>query len=79
MRTASGSARYSTSIEGMAAVLEETPWGSTDAGIAGEAAPIRAVAEWAEGYRRFWDASFARLDEYLEQMKQKEGDHGRGE
>ena len=44
-----------------------------------EAAPIKEVAEWAEEYRRFWDASFGRLDEYLEQMKQKEGDHGRGE
>lgn len=44
-----------------------------------EAAPIREVAEWAENYRRFWDASFARLDEYLEQLKKEEGDHATGE
>src|SRR5579883_349154 len=37
-----------------------------------EAAPLRQVAEWAEGYRRFWEASHARLDSYLEQMKQQE-------
>jgi DNA-binding transcriptional ArsR family regulator len=37
-----------------------------------EAAPLREVAEWAEKYRRFWDESYARLDEYLEQMKGRE-------
>src|SRR5690348_7086146 len=26
-----------------------------------DAAPIRRVAEWADAYRRFWDASYARL------------------
>jgi hypothetical protein len=30
------------------------------------------VAEWAEDYRRFWDQSYERLDEYLEQLKRKE-------
>jgi DNA-binding transcriptional ArsR family regulator len=29
------------------------------------AAPLQAVAEWADGYRRFWDASYDRLDDYL--------------
>src|ERR1700736_310446 len=29
-----------------------------------EATPIKEVAEWAENYRRLWDASFERLDEY---------------
>ena len=43
-----------------------------------EAAPLRAVAEWAENYRRFWDASFGRLDEYLRRLKEKESKHGRG-
>ena len=43
-----------------------------------EAAPLREVAEWAEGYRRFWDASFGRLDEYLQRLKEKERKHGRG-
>lgn len=40
-----------------------------------EAKPIQEVAEWAENYRRFWDASYERLDQYLQQMKEKEKDH----
>lgn len=35
------------------------------------AAPIKEVAEWAGEFRRFWDASHARLDTYLEQLKQE--------
>ena len=42
-----------------------------------EPAPLKEVAEWADTYRRFWDASFRRLDQYLEQMKEKENKHGR--
>jgi DNA-binding transcriptional ArsR family regulator len=34
-----------------------------------EAAPLKEVAAWAEGYRRFWDASYQRLDEYLEKLR----------
>ena len=30
-----------------------------------DAAPLEEVAEWAENYRRFWDASYERLDDYL--------------
>src|SRR5262249_33579591 len=41
-----------------------------------EAAPLKDVAQWAENYRRFWDESFARLDEYLHHLKEKEKDHG---
>jgi DNA-binding transcriptional ArsR family regulator len=37
-----------------------------------EAAPLEEVAEWAENYRRFWDASYERLDKYLQQLKKKE-------
>jgi DNA-binding transcriptional ArsR family regulator len=44
-----------------------------------EASPIREVAQWAENYRRFWDASYARLDEYLEHLKAQERTHGDGE
>ena len=40
-----------------------------------DASPIKDVVDWAETYRRFWDASFDRLDQYLEQMKEKEKDH----
>jgi DNA-binding transcriptional ArsR family regulator len=43
-----------------------------------EASPLREVAEWAERYRRFWDASHGRLDDYLQQMKAKEQRDGRG-
>jgi DNA-binding transcriptional ArsR family regulator len=43
-----------------------------------EAAPLKEVVDWAEPYRRFWDASYARLDKYLAQMKEKESDHGHG-
>jgi DNA-binding transcriptional ArsR family regulator len=37
-----------------------------------EAAPLKDVADWLEGYRRFWDASFERLDEYLIELQAKE-------
>ena len=43
-----------------------------------EAAPLREVAKWAEDYRRFWDASYERLDDYLQHLKE-EGHHGRNE
>jgi DNA-binding transcriptional ArsR family regulator len=39
-----------------------------------EAAPLREVTEWADGFRRFWDASYTRLDTYLAQLQ--EGDDG---
>jgi len=44
-----------------------------------QAAPLKEVAEWAENYRRFWDASHARLDEYLQRMKEQESDDDHGE
>ena len=43
-----------------------------------EAAPLKEVAEWAESYRGFWDASYERLDGYLQDLKEKEGTHGNG-
>jgi DNA-binding transcriptional ArsR family regulator len=43
-----------------------------------EAAPLKEVAEWAEDYRRFWDASYERLDEYLQHLQTKEKPHGNG-
>ena len=39
-----------------------------------EATPLREVAEWAENYRRFWDESYQRLDEYLNRLQTKEDD-----
>ena len=41
-----------------------------------EAAPLKEVAEWAEGYRRFWEASYERLDEYLQHLKSQERKDG---
>jgi DNA-binding transcriptional ArsR family regulator len=38
-----------------------------------DAAPLRDVAEWAEEFRRFWDASYARLDGYLRHLEDEEG------
>lgn len=37
-----------------------------------EAAPLKEVAEWAEGYRRFWEESYERLDDYLRGLQRKE-------
>jgi len=41
-----------------------------------DATPIREVAEWAGEFRRFWDASYARLDAYLEHLKRQEKHDG---
>jgi len=41
------------------------------------AAPLKEAAGWVEQYRRFWEASFDRLDEYLREMQNKEKKHGR--
>jgi DNA-binding transcriptional ArsR family regulator len=40
-----------------------------------EAAPLKEVAEWAGNYRRFWDASYERLDGYLQRLKERESNH----
>src|SRR5580698_1465982 len=34
-----------------------------------QAAPLRNVADWLEHYRRFWEESFDRLDEYLYELQ----------
>jgi DNA-binding transcriptional ArsR family regulator len=34
-----------------------------------DATPLREVAAYADGFRRFWDESFARLDDYLARME----------
>lgn len=33
------------------------------------AEPLKEAANWVEQYRRFWEARFERLDEYLKQMQ----------
>ena len=43
-----------------------------------EAGPLKDAADWLEYYRRFWEQSFDRLDDYLlELQKKKEKKHGR--
>jgi DNA-binding transcriptional ArsR family regulator len=37
-----------------------------------DAKPMRQAQAWIEEYRKFWEASFDRLDEYLKQMQKKE-------
>jgi DNA-binding transcriptional ArsR family regulator len=36
------------------------------------AKPMEEANRWLEGYRRFWEESFARLDDLLEEMKAEE-------
>ena len=43
-----------------------------------EATPLRDVAEWTERYRRFWEESYDRLDEYLEELKVRGKEKGDG-
>lgn len=41
-----------------------------------EAGPLKDVADWVEHYRRFWDESFDRLDEYLRVLQARERQGG---
>jgi DNA-binding transcriptional ArsR family regulator len=34
-----------------------------------QAAPLKNVADWVDHYRRFWEQSFDRLDEYLRSIQ----------
>ncbi len=34
-----------------------------------QAEPLREIAAWLEHYRRFWEASFDRLDDYLRELQ----------
>jgi len=42
-----------------------------------EAKPLKGAADWIEHYRRYWEDSFDRLDDYLREMQAKEKKHGR--
>lgn len=42
-----------------------------------EAAPLREASEWLERYRDRMEAQFARLDDLLDELKEKEKRHGR--
>ena len=41
-----------------------------------EAGPLKNAADWLEHYRRFWEQSFDRLDDYLRELQKKEKKHG---
>jgi DNA-binding transcriptional ArsR family regulator len=39
------------------------------------AKPLKDVAAWVGGYRRFWEESFDRLEAYLNELKRGEKEH----
>jgi DNA-binding transcriptional ArsR family regulator len=41
------------------------------------ARPLKNVADWVEHYRRFWEQSFDRLEDYLKELQVKEAKHAR--
>jgi DNA-binding transcriptional ArsR family regulator len=41
------------------------------------ARPLKEIDEWMEHYRRFYEESFDRLDEYLRKVQKKDKKHGR--
>jgi DNA-binding transcriptional ArsR family regulator len=41
-----------------------------------KAEPLKDAAQWLDHYRRFWDGSFDRLDEYLGELQSEETKHG---
>ena len=42
-----------------------------------EAGRLKEVADWVESYRRFWEESFDRLEDYLRELQKKEKKHER--
>ena len=42
-----------------------------------DAAPLKDIDGWLERYRRFWDESLDRLEDYLVEMQAKETKRGR--
>ena len=43
-----------------------------------EAGPLKGALDWLGHYRRFWDASFDRLDVYLREAQRQPGRQPRG-
>src|SRR5512138_3777396 len=39
-----------------------------------DARGLRPVHEWAEGFERFWNESFDRLEDYVQELKQAKGE-----
>src|SRR6187455_56622 len=42
-----------------------------------EAGRLKEVSDWVLRYRRFWEESFDRLDDYLREIQRKGKKHGR--
>ena len=42
-----------------------------------EARRLREVSDWVGNYRRFWEESFDRLDDYLKKLQKKEKSNAR--
>jgi len=43
------------------------------------ARPLKEAVDWLEHYRRFWELSFDRLEDYLQQLQRKEKHHEQSE
>jgi DNA-binding transcriptional ArsR family regulator len=43
-----------------------------------EAGPLKEVADWTDRYRRYWEESYDRLDEYLEELQERGKERGDG-
>jgi DNA-binding transcriptional ArsR family regulator len=41
-----------------------------------KAAPMKEAVAWLESYRRHWEESFDRLEDYLQELQKKEKNHG---
>ncbi len=41
-----------------------------------DAGPLKDAADWLDHYRRFWEQSFNRLDDYLGELQGKAKRHG---
>jgi len=37
-----------------------------------EAGPLKQVDDWVEQYRRHWEESFSRLDDYLRELQKRQ-------
>ncbi len=41
-----------------------------------ETEPLKEVSAWVDAYRRLWEERFDRLEDYLQQVVEKEGGNG---
>ena len=40
-----------------------------------DVAPLKEISNWTEQYRHIWEARFDRMDEYINQLNDKENDN----